>query len=211
MLCLQNAIWIEPHLQEDHFSKNDDTFNILCSRSIHTSDMGLDILTQAYNLLNGKIKNVSLTIVGQILKHVKSQVKSLKGLKNVQFIDFVEFNELNDLVKSASVCVIPFRDVPDLAQTYPVKVIEYMAQGKPVVASDIAGMRKLIEDGKNGMLFKAGDASDLAEKLLWLYRDVNLHETLSHNAGKSAEQYDCKVKNHVIIEKLDQLVQASKK
>jgi glycosyltransferase involved in cell wall biosynthesis len=210
MLCLKNAIWFDPHLNEDHFPRNGETFNIFCSRSIHTSDMGLDTLAQAYNLLNGKIENVSFTIVGQILKHVEAQVKQLKGLENVQFIDFVELNKLSDLVKSASVCVIPFRDVPDLAQTYPVKVIEYMARGKPIVASDIAGMRQLLEDGKNGLLFKAGNPGDLAEKLHWLYRDVTLRETLSRNAEKSAEQYDCKTKNHVIIEKLNQLVQTGR-
>ena len=210
MLCLRNTIWLEPHLPEDHFPKNGDIFSILCSRSIHTSDMGLDILAQAYNLLNGKIKNVSLTIVGQILDHVKPQIKSLGGLKNVKIYGFIEYDELAELIKSASVCVVPFKDVPDNAQTYNVKVVEYLSMGKPVVAPNIAGMRNMIEDGKNGLLFKAGDASDLAEKLLWLYRDVNLRETLSHNAEKSAEQYDCKIKNHVIIEKLNQLVQTGR-
>jgi glycosyltransferase involved in cell wall biosynthesis len=50
----------------------------------------------------------------------------------------------------------------------PLKPLEAMAQGKLVVASDVAGHRELIRDGDTGVLFRAGDASDLAAKVLAL-------------------------------------------
>jgi glycosyltransferase involved in cell wall biosynthesis len=48
----------------------------------------------------------------------------------------------------------------------PLKPLEAMAQGTPVVASDVGGHRELLADGKTGFLFTAGDIDALAAKLL---------------------------------------------
>ncbi len=50
----------------------------------------------------------------------------------------------------------------------PLKPLEAMAQEKPLVASDVGGHRELIHDGETGTLFKAGDSTDLAAKLVGL-------------------------------------------
>ena len=50
----------------------------------------------------------------------------------------------------------------------PLKPLEAMAQGRLVVASDVGGHRELIRDGDTGVLFRAGDAGDLAAKVLSL-------------------------------------------
>jgi glycosyltransferase involved in cell wall biosynthesis len=50
----------------------------------------------------------------------------------------------------------------------PLKPLEAMAQCLPVVASDVGGHRELIEDGKTGMLFEAGNPQALADKALAL-------------------------------------------
>jgi len=48
----------------------------------------------------------------------------------------------------------------------PLKPLEAMAQGRPVVASDVGGHRELISDGQTGFLYAAGDNDDLARKLI---------------------------------------------
>ncbi|MEE4109758.1 MAG: TIGR04063 family PEP-CTERM/XrtA system glycosyltransferase [Halieaceae bacterium] len=47
----------------------------------------------------------------------------------------------------------------------PLKPLEAMAEGRLVVASDVGGHKELIRDGENGVLFRAGDASDLMHKV----------------------------------------------
>jgi glycosyltransferase involved in cell wall biosynthesis len=84
-------------------------------------------------------------------------------------------------------------------------VIEYLSLGKPVVASNITGIKQLIKDGENGLLFRAGDAVALAEKILALYKDEVLRSTLSRNAARNVEQFDCRVKNQSIFDSLQQL------
>ena len=50
----------------------------------------------------------------------------------------------------------------------PLKPLEAMAQGRLLVASDVGGHKELIEDGKTGVLFRAGDPLALAQKTLAL-------------------------------------------
>ncbi|MGH8728010.1 MAG: TIGR04063 family PEP-CTERM/XrtA system glycosyltransferase [Burkholderiales bacterium] len=53
----------------------------------------------------------------------------------------------------------------------PLKPLEAMAQGRLVVASDVGGHRELIKDGETGILFRANDPHDLAQKVLSLLKD----------------------------------------
>jgi glycosyltransferase involved in cell wall biosynthesis len=55
--------------------------------------------------------------------------------------------------------------IPSLSEGTPLVLVEYMALGKPIIASDISGNAELIRDGWNGCLFKTGDAFDLARKI----------------------------------------------
>jgi len=55
--------------------------------------------------------------------------------------------------------------IPSLSEGTPLVLVEYLALGKPVIASDISGNGELIRDGWNGYLFKTGDADDLAKKI----------------------------------------------
>ena len=52
----------------------------------------------------------------------------------------------------------------------PLKPLEAMAQGRLFVASDVGGHKELIRDGETGVLFHAGDAGDLASKVVALLK-----------------------------------------
>jgi PEP-CTERM/exosortase A-associated glycosyltransferase len=56
----------------------------------------------------------------------------------------------------------------------PLKPLEAMAQGRLLVASDVGGHRELIQDGRTGILFPAGDAAALASKVLALLESPHL-------------------------------------
>jgi glycosyltransferase involved in cell wall biosynthesis len=204
-LLLMNAIWLEDRQQEEHQAGNRTQFNIFCMRSVYYPDMGLDTLCQAFLRLKDEIPGATLTIVGRIPASVSQQVRGLKEMKGIQFFDFVEHSVLMEKIRAASVCVVPFKDVPDLSQTYPIKVMEYLSLGKPVVASNITGIKKLIKDGENGLLFRAGDAEALAGKILALHKDEALRSALSRNAARNVEQFDCLVKNQSIFKTLQHL------
>jgi glycosyltransferase involved in cell wall biosynthesis len=55
--------------------------------------------------------------------------------------------------------------IPSLSEGTPLVLVEYLALGKPIIASDIRGNADLIRDGLNGYLFKTGDVLDLATRI----------------------------------------------
>jgi glycosyltransferase involved in cell wall biosynthesis len=63
-------------------------------------------------------------------------------------------------------CVLPSR-----YETFPMALLEMCACGKPVVASNLEGLKELIVDGETGLLFEAGDFKQMAEKMVYLLND----------------------------------------
>ncbi len=71
----------------------------------------------------------------------------------------------------------------------PLKPLEAMAYGKNVVASDVGGHRELIEHDRTGMLFRAGDADDLAAQTLALLGDAARQQRLREAARSHVETH----------------------
>lgn len=69
----------------------------------------------------------------------------------------------------------------------PLKPLEAMAQGLLVVASDVGGHRELVQHGKTGILFKAGDAEALAEQVIQLVRQADTWPLLRRQARAYVE------------------------
>lgn len=65
---------------------------------------------------------------------------------------------------------------------FPVTIIEAFSAGTPVLASDMGGMKEIIQDGVNGLHFKAGNENDLAAKIIELNENTDLLKELSRNA-----------------------------
>lgn len=209
MLLLKNAIWLDdlPEPAKEAFPQEDTPFDILCMRSVYTPHSGLDILGQAYRSLC-KDLNVSLTIVGKIPSKVRPQLDRLEGCPCVYYYDFIEHEKLLEKIRDAAACIVPYKNVPDLAQIYPVKLLEYMASGSVVIAPDMGGFTRMIRHGENGLLFEAGNPEDLARQVKTLYGDRELAKKISQNARRMIRgEYDCEEKNRVILSRLKMLAE----
>ena len=64
----------------------------------------------------------------------------------------------------------------------PLKPLEAMSMAKAVVASDVGGLRELVNDGETGLLFRAGDAEALADRLARVIGDTDLRRSLGERA-----------------------------
>ena len=71
-------------------------------------------------------------------------------------------NDVSDLLRAADLFLFP-----SLFEGLPFALLEAMAHGLPVVASDAASIPEIVHDGVHGLLFSAGDVPEMAEKVLW--------------------------------------------
>ena len=75
---------------------------------------------------------------------------------------------------------------------YPLSLLEAMASGKAIVASEIAGITELIVSERNGLLFSAGNGYKLAKAIDTLLTDEALRKNLGMNAMNEVVKYDAK-------------------
>jgi glycosyltransferase involved in cell wall biosynthesis len=147
---------------------------------------GIDILLKAIPIIKEKIPNIHLFIAGsgQQEKELKELVKELKIEENVKFLGFISGAEKYAYYKSADIYVQPSR-----YETFGIAVLEAMACGKPVVASEVGGIPFLVKEEETGLLFECGIAKDLAEKIIILLKDKKLREEMGEAGRKRAEEF----------------------
>ena len=79
--------------------------------------------------------------------------------------------------------------MPSHYESFGIVALEAMACGTPVVASQVGGLKHLIEDGVTGFLVPNRDADSLSEKLTLLLDNYNLHQQMGEKAAAHAKQY----------------------
>lgn len=78
--------------------------------------------------------------------------------------------------------------LPSLAEGLGVSILEGMAMGLPVVGTDVGGIPESIRDGVNGFLIPPGDASAIAERLIWLFDNPGPAERMGQAGRALVEQ-----------------------
>lgn len=80
--------------------------------------------------------------------------------------------------------------LPSLSEGLAIALIEAMALGRPAVVTGVGGLTEVVEDGKQGLVVKAGDPEAFAEAILTLLHDANLRRTLGEAARVRAAEFD---------------------
>ncbi|MGI0013362.1 MAG: glycosyltransferase family 4 protein [Nitrososphaera sp.] len=136
---------------------------------------GIDTLVHAFSQVNLPKKRLCIIGEGPLRAEIELLTRNLGIQDSVTFYGFREDRIV--LLKGFDVFVLPSR-----LEGIPRCVMEAMAAGVPVIASNISGCRKLIGDGDSGILFEVGNADDLAAKIERLVADPDRRRTLSQNA-----------------------------
>jgi len=105
-----------------------------------------------------------------------------KAPENVSFAGFLGKDEMSDFYGRARLLVLP----STCFEVFPLVLAEAMAHGLPAVASRIGGLPEIVEDGVTGLLFRPGDAGDLAAKIRLLWEDANLCRRMGAAARDTA-------------------------
>jgi glycosyltransferase involved in cell wall biosynthesis len=118
-----------------------------------------------------QVKNLKLYITGEgsDQNFLKNYVEKNK-IENVTFFGFIPRKKLTELIKLSLFTVIP----SEWYEPFGMTILESYALGKSVIGSKIGGIQELIENKKTGMLFRSGNAEDLADKINFLSNNREL-------------------------------------
>jgi len=147
-----------------------------------SKEKGIEVLLKAIAELENEIP---LKIVGQgpEEKKIKSLIKEL-NLKKVELLGHKTSEELKSLIAKSLAVAVPSVWYENASAS----VFEAMSLAKPVIASEIGGLPEMVQDKITGLLFKAGDSRDLAEKIRTLVDNPELAEKLGRQAGEWAKK-----------------------
>lgn len=177
----------ESKISRDDFGLNDNDF-VIGNLSRFDEQKNQRLLVEIMPDIIAQIPNAKLLLVGDgELLHSVKRLASKSGLT-----EYVKFAGARKDVEN----MYPLMDVfvfPSMWEGLSLTLIETLAAGRCIVASDIPANRELINDNDNGMLFDLDDKKKLLEIIVGLYNNKDKRTELSKNALVSSLKYDDKV------------------
>ncbi|RLF47757.1 MAG: glycosyltransferase family 1 protein [Thermoplasmata archaeon] len=148
---------------------------------------GLHVLILAMKRVVKKIPDARLLVVGEghTKEFAKLLVKALGLEKNVKLLGLVRLQQLLLLYKMSNVFVLP----SIYGESFGIVLLEAMASGVPVVATDVGGINEVITPNYTGLLVEPGNSKELANAILKVLNDSSLSKKLAKNARKEAMKY----------------------
>jgi PEP-CTERM/exosortase A-associated glycosyltransferase len=145
---------------------------------------GLRFLVEAFPRVRLSIPDAKLLLVGGGEEEPLLRNLAQAQGQSVLFTGRVPHEEVNDYYSLLDVFVCPRLRMRLTDLVTPLKPLESMAMSKAVLASDVGGHRELINDGRTGVLFEAGNADDLVIQCVRLAHDPVLRSSLGE-AGRA--------------------------
>lgn len=133
---------------------------------------GVDTVLNSIPLLISDIPNFLFLLVGADpiqLARLNRKVKDLNIEKYVSILGWRPFYEVNSLIAASNVCLVPHNDFEHTQTTIPHKLFQYMICRKPVLVSDCRPLKRVVGETGAGVVFKANNSRDFAEKLYLMY------------------------------------------
>ena len=117
------------------------------------------------------------------------------GNPNVQWLGEIGRDRVLEEMQSARVLICP----STWYEGFPLIIVEAFAAGLPVIASDLGSMPELIEPGRTGLLFQAGNPEELSLKVQWAFEHPGRVREMRANARKAYEARYTAEKNYLSL------------
>lgn len=173
--------------------------SVIASRAKPDEIIHFGLLAPGFKIKGGFIFLKALSILKKQSYNFKARIIYPKYKKNLGVKLLVALYNLEDNVEfighqqdifafyNSIDCLV----VPSIEDTFNLAALEAMSCGKPAIISTNAGAYEIINDAENGFIFEMNKhaARNLAQKLQYYINNPDIHQILSENAGKTAQEY----------------------
>jgi len=169
---------------------------------------GIDLLIRALPALQREFPGLTLTLVGDGTERVRlgHLANSLGVGGSVQLTGWVEFKKIWTYIAESTVCLIPHLRTEHTDTTLPNKLFDYMALGKPVIASNCAPLERVVRETGCGLIFLSGDVTDLQEALRKVLSNTDA-QSMMGRSGRQAirEKYNWGVEEKILLNAIEKI------
>jgi glycosyltransferase involved in cell wall biosynthesis len=163
---------------------------------------GLDIVLQAaarYQEHNPRFE-VQLVGAGPGEPMLRRLVVDLGIAARVRFEGFIENHRIPGVIADADIGVVPHRKDSHSCTTIPNKLFDYMAAAKPVLATDVTPVQRVLDEARCGLVYRDGDVADLVTQ--WRkFEDPQIRAAMGRNGRRAIETvYNWDHDAHILLE-----------
>jgi len=158
---------------------------------------GTDVLAKAAAWLGSDVVTV---FVGGTEKDLVDFRRKYEKSPNIMIVGQKPHKDIPLFLKAADILVVPNSAQEEISQLYtsPMKLFEYMASGRPIIASDLSSTREVLNE-ENSFLVSSDSPPDLAAKMISVFSDEKKASLLSMTASHDAQRYSWKSRAEAIL------------
>jgi len=151
---------------------------------------GVQVLADAAKFLE---KDTIVVFVGGTKKDKKRFKNKNKNINNILILGQKPYSEIPYYMKTADVFVLPNSNKAEISKnwTSPMKMFEYMASQRPIVASDLPSLREVLNEN-NTILVEPDNHQELAKSIKRALNEVDFSVKLSEQAYQDVQKYTWK-------------------
>lgn len=140
---------------------------------------GIDTAIHAAAMAARAIPGFKLLIIGICQDRQSKEIVRIAEEANagafLELVNWVLPDKVSSYILTSNVCLVPHNVCEHTNTTVPHKLFQYMIMRKPVVVSDCRPLKRIVDEVKCGLVFKAGDSRDLARCFIELYQKGEGH------------------------------------
>jgi glycosyltransferase involved in cell wall biosynthesis len=195
----ENTEVIRSGVDMDHFRKADGRYVIRDKYNIDENDIVLFFMGWLYSFSGlkevaqelSKSENCRLKLMvlgkGELWETLQDLKEQSKLDDRIIIIDWIPYEEIPDYIAAADICILPAYKIDVMRNIVPIKMYEYMAAGKPVIATDLPGLIR--EFGSNNGILYVSKPEETTSKALEIYWENSIN-TEGAKSRRFAERYD---------------------
>ena len=148
----------------------------------------IETMIEAIKILRDSGTDIIVELVGPVEDEygkVLNNIINKYNLTNIRLLGPVyDLKAKINIIDGADIFILPSK-----REAMPQALIEAMARGKFIIASDTLGSKEIINDGKNGFLFNIGNAKQLSEKIDFVLKNYGKLRIVENEAKKTSKQF----------------------
>lgn len=141
---------------------------------------------------------------GELEPIVRRKVQEFRLESEIQFTGRVPYKDIAQYISAFDVCYLSKKGLP--FGFSPLKLYEYLACGRPVIASRVDGIKEIVEENHCGYLFEVGNIDDLKNKIIQSYQDQGTLSKMGlRGRGLVEDKYSWKATAKNIVKIFDKI------
>jgi glycosyltransferase involved in cell wall biosynthesis len=174
-------------------SRMNSTVSLFYAGSFGGKKEGLSILLDAFDRLAERRKNIRLVLTGkgdsEAMKIFFSRVEASPYKGQVEYMGYLDDNEYYSALNSADIPCMTRIDYEYTNAGFPFKLGEFLATGKPVIASQVSDIHQFLVNRQNAMLVRPGDSDEIFKAAEYLMDNPEDAKAIGMRGREAAESF----------------------